>query len=311
MRADAQRDPRLMEPEVRARQLRRRVRSHVDAEIASGRWMPGDAVPSNQRLAARLDVPRHTVLTVIEQLAAEGVLVREGPGRPVRVGGVAARPPLPAQETVERFIRAQLASRRWQLGDELPSQVALARLLGVSPATVQRAVRALAAAGLLSRPGERRRPVVMWASPANAAPRSRVDAYVRRQIAGGTLKPGDALPTREWLARTLHVPATAVRAAVARLAAEGVVTPHGLVTHRRLHRRIGPRRLDYDAVALHICAAVAARRWAPGDELPSAEALGRELGVSAAAVRTALQQLADDGILRRPRPAPPISPPAG
>jgi len=56
-----------------------RLRDYLMAELTSGRFKPGDAIPSEQRLVEVLKVARNTVRHAISELARDG-LVRRMPG---------------------------------------------------------------------------------------------------------------------------------------------------------------------------------------------------------------------------------------
>jgi GntR family transcriptional regulator, histidine utilization repressor len=58
---------------------------------------------------------------------------------------------LPAYEQVKAWIRRHIASGRWKPGDPVPSEAALMRQFGISRMTVNRALRELAAEGLVTR----------------------------------------------------------------------------------------------------------------------------------------------------------------
>lgn len=58
---------------------------------------------------------------------------------------------LPAYEQVKTFVKAQITSGVWQAGDTVPSESALQHQFGVSRMTVNRAVKELAAEGLVTR----------------------------------------------------------------------------------------------------------------------------------------------------------------
>lgn len=58
---------------------------------------------------------------------------------------------LPAYEQVKGWIRGHIASSEWRPGDPVPSEAALMERFGVSRMTVNRALRELAAEGLVTR----------------------------------------------------------------------------------------------------------------------------------------------------------------
>lgn len=60
-------------------------------------------------------------------------------------------PAVPAYEQVKAFIRQHIASGNWRPGDPVPSEAALMQQFGVARMTVNRALRELAAEGLVTR----------------------------------------------------------------------------------------------------------------------------------------------------------------
>jgi GntR family histidine utilization transcriptional repressor len=57
----------------------------------------------------------------------------------------------PAYEQVKGWIRQHIASGEWRPGDSVPSEAALMEQFGVSRMTANRALRELAAEGLVTR----------------------------------------------------------------------------------------------------------------------------------------------------------------
>ena len=58
---------------------------------------------------------------------------------------------LPAYEQVKAWVRQHIGSGRWKPGDPVPSEAALMQQFGISRMTVNRALRELAAEGLVTR----------------------------------------------------------------------------------------------------------------------------------------------------------------
>lgn len=57
--------------------LYRQIKSLIVQALESGEWRPGEAIPSEQELAARFGVSQGTVCKAVDELAAENVLVRK------------------------------------------------------------------------------------------------------------------------------------------------------------------------------------------------------------------------------------------
>lgn len=57
--------------------LYRQIKSLIVQALESGEWRPGEAIPSEQELAARFGVSQGTVRKAVDELTAENVLVRK------------------------------------------------------------------------------------------------------------------------------------------------------------------------------------------------------------------------------------------
>lgn len=62
-----------------------------------------------------------------------------------------ATPPIPAYEQVKAFIKTRISAGTWKPGDPVPSEAALMAQFGISRMTVNRALRELAAEGMVTR----------------------------------------------------------------------------------------------------------------------------------------------------------------
>jgi GntR family histidine utilization transcriptional repressor len=61
------------------------------------------------------------------------------------------KPPIPAYEQVKAFIKTRISAGTWKPGDPVPSEAALMAQFGISRMTVNRALRELAAEGMVTR----------------------------------------------------------------------------------------------------------------------------------------------------------------
>ena len=144
------------------RPLYRQVHAALVRQIAEGAWRPGEALPSEQALAARLGVSQGTVRKALDALAVEKVIERrQGKGTYVaehtperslfrffrlsHADGTRATPETRDDETVKR--RAGRPTELKKLGLEPGAQVveiARVRLIGAKPAILERIVLPLA-----------------------------------------------------------------------------------------------------------------------------------------------------------------------
>ncbi|WP_119156502.1 histidine utilization repressor [Caldimonas tepidiphila] len=84
----------------------RRIKEHILARIRAGNWKEGDAIPSEQALAAEFGVSRMTANRALRELSDEQVLVR------VQGSGTFVAPPKSASTLLEiRSIAEEIAAR--------------------------------------------------------------------------------------------------------------------------------------------------------------------------------------------------------
>ncbi len=153
------------------RPLYKQVRDAIVRQIADGAWKPGEALPSEQALAARLGVSQGTVRKALDALAVEKVIERrQGKGTYVaehtperslfrffrlnRADGTRATPETRADETVRR--RAAKAADAKKLGLEPGTpvvEIVRVRLIDGRPAIHERIVVPLALFPELDRRG--------------------------------------------------------------------------------------------------------------------------------------------------------------
>lgn len=106
--------------------ISRQLVEQISAACASGRWKPGDRLPSVRQLARELTVNQNTVLRVYEKLTAEGLLeMRHGDGTFV----------------ASRATRKQWNEQRQQFIDELLLVLRRGQLLGITQNELQEIVR--------------------------------------------------------------------------------------------------------------------------------------------------------------------------
>jgi DNA-binding GntR family transcriptional regulator len=131
----------------------------LSAEIADGRWPAGAPFATPSALACRFRTGVAVARAAVELLAARGLLLRQGAGRPTLVAGADTRPTVSAS-ALAASLRREIAERRPEAGAELPTQIELARRFETSRDVAQAAVVLLAASGHIVRRGRGRPPVV-------------------------------------------------------------------------------------------------------------------------------------------------------
>jgi DNA-binding transcriptional regulator YhcF (GntR family) len=135
-----------------------RLRQWLDLELSARQ--PGDRLPTDRQLAAQWDVSERTVHRILGAYGRQGKVVRiqgrgtflpgvEGAKPEVRPGATATS----AQTIVDEVFRAMCAGEIRQ-GEALPAVKALCVQFRVSPPTVIRAYRELAARGHVTKVGK-------------------------------------------------------------------------------------------------------------------------------------------------------------
>lgn len=111
-----------------------RVKQHLKAELAQGRWLPGALMPSEAELVAQFGVSRMTVNRALRELQAEGLVERvQG------VGTFAAQPYRMSSTLTIRDLHEEIESRGHRHHAEVVfvreerAVPALAQQLGLAP----------------------------------------------------------------------------------------------------------------------------------------------------------------------------------
>ncbi|MGH8570980.1 MAG: GntR family transcriptional regulator [Gammaproteobacteria bacterium] len=198
-------------------------------------------------------------------------------------------------------LRADILAGRWKPGQYLPQTTALAQELGTARTTIDRALSVVEQMGLLVRLHRREGPEPRWyvigadpAIPLKGA--QRVAAALRTAIQAGRWQPGDRLPPARTLMRQLGEPQLRdVRHGLWALRTQGILVggagPGRPFLVPRTDGATPITVLDDDTARLR--AAIHAGRWQPGDRLPPADTLKKQLHTSWATPQ-ALRRLRDD-----------------
>ncbi|WP_369374152.1 GntR family transcriptional regulator [Streptomyces sp. cg36] len=124
--------------------------------IARGDHFFGAALPAPAALARELRVPEICVRSALDRLYARGVLDRASGHRfvvaPRERWKIRHTEPGPHAIAAARQLREEIRTGHYRLNRPLPPGRDLARLLGISPRDVRRALCDLAAEGLLALP---------------------------------------------------------------------------------------------------------------------------------------------------------------
>lgn len=109
-----------------------RIKMTIQHKIREGEWSPGTQIPSENQLAANLNVSRMTITRPFRELAAEGVL-KKVHGLGTFVAEVPQHASLIELRSIATEIKAQGKNHRAEvlLLEELPATVCAAQRLGV------------------------------------------------------------------------------------------------------------------------------------------------------------------------------------
>lgn len=128
----------------------KRLTESLRARITDGEFRPGTALPSEATLSAEYGVARNTLRRALDQLAEDGLIeVLPGRGRIVASSSVHAGHPVPQYQAIAADLRRLIESGKFQPGDALPSEAALADRYGVARGTARHALAELEGAGLV------------------------------------------------------------------------------------------------------------------------------------------------------------------
>lgn len=111
-----------------------RIDQELSAEIASGRWQPGEKLPTELMLAERFQVNRHTIRRAVQSLVQRGMLrVEQGRGTFVQDGVISFHVSRRTRYTENIGLnRREPVGITLQAGDILPP-LSVARALSIHP----------------------------------------------------------------------------------------------------------------------------------------------------------------------------------
>jgi GntR family transcriptional regulator len=146
-----------MEDSPRYRPLYQQVYDFLIKQVAAGEWGPGEPLPSEQALAARLSVSQGTVRKALDALASEGLIERrQGKGtyvaqhtseramfrffRLARPGGARAMPTSAGESLKSRTARAVDCVKLALQAGERVYEISRVRMVDGRPAVMERIV---------------------------------------------------------------------------------------------------------------------------------------------------------------------------
>jgi len=215
-----------------------RVAAGVLADIESGRFRPGDQLPSEPDLQAAYGVGRAAVRSGLDRLRRQGLIVTvRGSGSFVATPGN-QQPPQSLTGRMLQDIRDGIASGKLKLGDQLPKEPELMATYRLSSPAIRAALRELREEGLIHSRGRHGRFVGPEGTPVRREPTKgdRIAEEIASRIAEGRYRPGEFLPGELSLSEEFGVTRKVVRAALALLRDRGLVetvAPKGTFVRER------------------------------------------------------------------------------
>ncbi|MFE5162661.1 GntR family transcriptional regulator [Streptomyces sp. NPDC056697] len=207
-----------------------RVEQFILAQIAEGRYKPGDLVPTGAELARRLGVSLSTAGDALRRLKDNGVL-HGGPGKSgTRVAVAGQKPPRTTAERASQVataIRRQIQDGKYLPGTLLPSNRKLAKEHQVPEHVIVHVIKILAADGVVETLGSVgklvRDPKGTAGDRQLLSKSEQFIAALRDDILNCTWFPGDLLPSSVKLAQRYGLGQTTVVKSLPKLRAEGLL----------------------------------------------------------------------------------------
>ena len=197
-------------------------------------------------------------------------------------------------------LRRRIDSGALAPGAKAPSEAELVAEFGVARGTVRQALESLEGLGLLATvPGRGRYVSSPDGDRQPSARYEHVAEALRTSIRTGQLKPGDALPGEHAIAAQHAVARGTARLALAELEREGLIrteTGRGRFVAPETGQAPAPRTRQQRLAEL-LRTEILEGRYSPGVRLPGENALAAAHKVGRVTVRTALAQLADEGLV--------------
>lgn len=289
--------------ENKADKLAKWIISWIVLSLKKGKIKPNDLLPSKEEFACHIGVSSGTMQNVfriiedagyIESKQRVGSFVRDRNGKSVQK--LTSKKDL-AVENIKKYMK----DNKLEAGDELIPTRELAKMIGVSTATIRAAVMSLVVQGVLEK---KKNSFVMTGRSFrthNVTAKTLVEKVavnIKKYIIEN-LQPGEKLPSNKKLSEKFKISLKTVHDAVKLLSKEGVVyTRRGQygTTVMSITDTNTPKSYNYEIIEQKIKNLITSE-FAVGEKLPAIKELAKKYVVSEKTVKKALDILSEEGYL--------------
>lgn len=276
----------------------------ISSALEEGRIKPYDMLPSKSDLAFHIGVSRGTMQSVFRYVEDCGYIEskqRIGTYIKDMINGYKLKKLTSKRELAAEAIKKHIVEYGYKEGDSLISTRKLAKLTGVSNATIRTALGSLISIGII---GKKYNSFIVLTSSFES------DGIVTKTLAQKvaesiqdyikkSLKPGEKLPPNSELASMFAVSVKTIHDASKLLVKEGILYSrrgrYGTIVSDKsdsLHARM----YNYEKIEQKISHYIS-EKCAIGDKLPSIKYLAEKFDVSPKTIKKALDNLAEEGYL--------------
>lgn len=275
----------------------------IDFALESGKANPYDYLPSKAELACHIGVSQGTMQNVFRQVEDMGYLEskqRVGTFIKDRNKGNSLKKLTSKREHAISVIKKYIRENNYQNGDILISTRKLAKITGISVATLRLAIANLVSCGILNKKernfiitNNRFKTTEVEAKTLVDKVSNDIESYIK-----GKLKDGGKLPSNTELAKALNVSVKTIHDAIKHLSKKGILYSrrgrYGTIVLTNENNKEEP--YFYEKVEHKIRHYISAE-CKVGDKLPSILEFSKKFNVSPKTIKKALDNLSEDGFL--------------
>ncbi len=289
--------------ESKADKLSKWLLSWIVMSLKKGKISPGDLLPPKSEIACHIGVSLGTMQNVfrfledagyIESKQKLGSFVKDRAGK--HAEKLTSKKDL-ASDVIKKYLKDTKASA----GDTLISIRELAKMVGVSTATVRAAILSLVVQGVLEKKNNEYVLTGRSFRSQNVISKTLAEkiAYNIKQYIIKNLKPNDKLPSNKILSKKLKVSLKTVNDAIKLLSKEGIVYTRRGQYGTTVQSITGGNRheqYNYEKIEKKIRSYIVSN-CKSGDKIPPIKELAIEYKTSEKTIKKALDNLAEEGCL--------------
>lgn len=289
--------------ENKAEKLSKWLISWIVLSLKNKKIKPGDLLPPKSEFACHIGVSLGTMQNVfrliedagyIESKQKLGSFIKDRTGKPIEK--LTSKKDL-ATDVIKKYLK----ENKYSEGDTLISTRELAKIIGVSTATVRAAVMNLVIQGVLEKKknsfiltGRSFRTNNVTAKTLVEKVASNIQKYIIEN-----LKPGDKIPPNKELSKMFKISLKTVHDAVKQLAKEGVVHTrrgrYGTIV-MSITDRSSIEQYNYEKIERLIKSLIISE-YNVGDKIPPIKTLAKKYLTSEKTIKKALDNLHEDGYI--------------